>query len=62
VVVAAVGAVCNIYGKLSGDSGSGDDLDDWKRHFKVAWATIRAGLTDEDIAKLHKPDVPAGST
>jgi hypothetical protein len=43
VVVAAAGAVCNIYGKLSGDSGSGDDLDDWKRQFKAAWARSAPG-------------------
>ena len=32
----------------------GDDLDDCKRQFKAAWATLRAGLTDEDIARAHE--------
>jgi hypothetical protein len=42
---------CNIYGKPDGcGSGSGDDLDDCKGRFKSAWATLRAGLTDADIA------------
>ena len=42
---------CNFYGKPEGrGSGSGDDLDDCKRQFKAAWATLRAGLTDADIA------------
>jgi hypothetical protein len=46
-VVAAAAAVvaagCNVYGK-------GDDLDDCKRQFREAWATLRAHLTDADIA------------
>ena len=42
---------CNFYGKPGGGgSGSGDDLDDCKRQFKAAWATLRAELTDADIA------------
>jgi hypothetical protein len=45
----------NFYGKPGGGgSGSGDDLDDCKRWFKEAWATLRAGLSDEDIAKAHE--------
>ena len=42
---------CNFYGKPEGrGSGSGDDLDDCKRQFQAAWAALRAGLTDADIA------------
>ena len=29
---------------------SGTDLDDCKAKFKAAWAALRAGLTEEDIA------------
>jgi hypothetical protein len=45
---------CNFYDKPGGGSGSGDDLDDCKRQFKAAWAALRAGLTDEDIARAHE--------
>jgi hypothetical protein len=42
---------CNFYGKPGGGgSGSGDDLDDCKSQFREAWATLRADLTDADIA------------
>ena len=34
--------------------GSGTDLDDCKAKFKIAWAQIRAGLTDADVAKAHE--------
>ena len=38
---------CNFYGKPGGGgSGSGDDLDDCKRQFKAAWATLRAELAE----------------
>jgi len=47
---------CNVYGQpsLSGDSGQGTDLEDCRRQFKTAWARIRAGLTDWDIAKARE--------
>ena len=31
-----------------------DDPDDCKRKFKAAWATLRADLTDKDIAGGHE--------
>jgi hypothetical protein len=34
--------------------GNGTDLDDCKAKFKIAWAQIRAGLTDADVAKAHE--------
>jgi hypothetical protein len=45
-----------VYGQpsLSRDSGQGTDLEDCKAKFKIAWARIRAGLTDRDIAKAQK--------
>jgi len=47
---------CNVYDQpsLDGDSGNGIDLDDCKAKFLVAWTRIRAGLTDEDIAKAYR--------
>jgi hypothetical protein len=45
---------CNIYGKPGGGGGSGVDLDDCKRQFRAAWATLRAGLTDTDIATMQQ--------
>jgi hypothetical protein len=33
---------CNFYGKPGDGSGSGDDLDNCKRQFREAWATLRA--------------------
>ena len=47
---------CNVDGTLptGGGSGSGRDLDDCKRQFRATWAANRAGLTEEDIAKVHK--------
>jgi hypothetical protein len=36
---------------LGGDGGNGDDREDCKAPFKVGWPRIRAGLTDDDIAK-----------
>jgi hypothetical protein len=35
-------------------NGSGADLDDCKRQFREAWATLRAGLTTEDITQAHE--------
>ncbi len=43
---------CNVYG-LGRDSGQGTDLEDCKAKFKIAWARVRAGLTDLDIAKAR---------
>jgi hypothetical protein len=31
-------------------AAAGDDLDDCGRQFRKAWATLRAALTDADIA------------
>ena len=43
--------ICNFYDKPGGgSSGSGDDLEDCKRQFREAWATLRAGLSEEDMA------------
>ena len=36
------------------DSGTDHDLDDAKVKFRAAWARIRAGLTDADIAKAQR--------
>jgi hypothetical protein len=41
---------CNVFGKPGGASGSGDDVADYQRQFRAAWATIRAGLSDANIA------------
>ena len=41
---------CNVFGKPSGASETGFDLDDRKAAFKEAWATIRSGLSSADIA------------
>jgi hypothetical protein len=47
---------CNVYDHLSlnDDSGNGIDLDDCKAKFLIAWTRIRAGLTNEDIAKSYR--------
>ena len=47
---------CNVDGRpsLRRDSGQGTDLEDCKAKFKAAWARIRAGLTDRDIAKAQE--------
>jgi hypothetical protein len=39
---------------LDVDSGNGKDLDDCKAKFLIAWTRIRAGLTNEDIAKAYR--------
>jgi hypothetical protein len=36
------------------DSGDGKNLDDCKAKFLIAWTRIRAGLTDEDIARGYR--------
>jgi hypothetical protein len=47
---------CNVRGQpsLGGDSGQGTDLEDCKAKFKIAWARIRSGLTDRNIAKARE--------
>ena len=46
---------CYIHGRPSSadDSGAGHDLDDAKAKFREAWARIRAGLTELDIARAR---------
>ena len=46
---------CYIHGRPSSahDSGTGHDLDDVKAKFREAWARIRAGLTELDIARAR---------
>jgi hypothetical protein len=46
---------CYIHGRPSSadDSGTGHDLDDVKAKFRKAWARIRAGLTELDIARAR---------
>jgi hypothetical protein len=38
------GAGLNLCRAMNGDSGTGDDLQDCKANFEVAWARIRAAL------------------
>ena len=47
---------CNVYDQpsLDGDSGNGIDFNDCNAKFLIAWTRIRAGLTDEDIAKAYR--------
>jgi hypothetical protein len=44
----------NFYGKPGGGGGSGADLADCKMRFRAMWASVRAGLTDDDIARAHE--------
>lgn len=46
---------CHLSGRpQAGDErGTGADLAGAKRRFKAAWSRIRAGLTDQDIAKAQ---------
>lgn len=45
---------CSVHGKPgAGANGNGTDLDDCKAKFKTAWAAIRAGLSEDDIASAH---------
>jgi hypothetical protein len=43
---------CNVYGRppAANDRGPGINFKDCQIRFKIAWARIRAGLTDEDIS------------
>jgi hypothetical protein len=47
---------CRLHGRPQGsdERGSGADLDDAKAQFRIAWAQIRASLTDQDIASAHR--------
>jgi hypothetical protein len=47
---------CNVYDRVSlaNDSGDGNDLDDCKAKFLIAWTRIRAELTNEDIARAYR--------
>ena len=47
---------CHVHGRPQGgdDRGSATDLADAKARFKAAWARIRAGLTDQDIADAQQ--------
>jgi hypothetical protein len=46
---------CSVHGKPGASAnGNGTDLDDCKTKFKAAWAVIRAGLTEEDIASARE--------
>jgi hypothetical protein len=46
---------CYIHGRPSSadDSGTGHDLENAKAKFRQAWARIRAGLTELDIARAR---------
>ena len=46
---------CYVHGRPSSadDSGNNHDLDDAKAKVREAWARIRAGLTDLDIARAR---------
>jgi hypothetical protein len=47
---------CYVYGRPSraDDSGTGADIDECKAEFKNAWARIRAGLTEADVARAYR--------
>lgn len=47
---------CSVHGRPSGahDAGTGRDLGDAKAQFRTASARIRAGLTEEDIARAQQ--------
>jgi len=46
---------CNFYGKPGGGGGgSGADLADCKMRFRAMWASVKAGLTNDDIARAHE--------
>jgi len=40
------------------DSGTGTDLEDCKAKFKFVWATVRAELTDANIAEARRKTRP----
>jgi hypothetical protein len=41
--------------------GSGIGLADCQRQFKAAWATVRAGLSDEEIEAWRRRDAATGA-
>jgi hypothetical protein len=47
---------CHVHGRPQGgdDRGTAANLVDAKTRFKIAWARIRAGLTDQDIADAQQ--------
>jgi hypothetical protein len=45
---------CSLPGKPGGGNDTGDDLKACKQAFKEAWAGIRSGLTDAEIAHAHE--------
>ena len=46
---------CSVHGKPGASAnGSGVDLEDCKAKFKIAWTTIRADLSEDDIASAHQ--------
>jgi hypothetical protein len=47
---------CHLPGRpqASDERGTGIDLDDCKRQFKAAWARIRAGLSEVEIAYARR--------
>ena len=44
---------CVFYGKPVGGGGAGSDLNDCKMRFRAMWASVRAGLTEADIARAQ---------
>src|SRR5258708_6181214 len=47
---------CNINGQpsLGVGRGTGSDLYDCQAQIRIAWARIRGGITEEDIAEAHR--------
>jgi hypothetical protein len=47
---------CHVHGRPQGndDRGNGADLADAKAKFKAAWARIRSGLTEAEIAHARR--------
>jgi hypothetical protein len=46
------------HSSLQGESGHGNDLGNSEAKFRMAWARIRARLTDSDIAKAQEMQRP----
>jgi hypothetical protein len=46
---------CYVQGRpcRANESGGGSSLDQCKERFRAVWESIRAGLTDQDIATAH---------
>jgi hypothetical protein len=47
---------CYLHGRpcRTDESGDTNSLDDAKERFRIVWAGIRAGLTDNDTARAHR--------